>query len=486
MKKRILSLVLVAILVFALTPQTSAASEGPTFAPATTVEQRIDEIKRMADKYSHTSKYILESQASSKATTVDGLISRWVRGTKGSFNDIFSQLATSVHEEYHGFQFVAAGSRQLVDNRETTISYSRSSIVKTENATGNLPENKRTFRWDTYVSPNAAASSNVYGAYGLLDELSAYYYDCRAVTDCVEYLLEYINKNGFSHELVSGYFTSTVNDVVAFHEFTYWTLEYLLYLKEHHPSNYNAIMDNAQYRDSFVYFHNNFSKMEEDVLPKNKEMIFNYLRGKGIGVRETADAIWLGDIGIGTDVYTNDIATVKNVMREAKYIAMLNELLSRPSPAPSPPPTSTSAPAGQTATPSAWTVSVDGGAAIACDAYSIGGNNYFKFRDLAMMLNGTDKQFDFEVGAAIINLLSGNAYTPVGGELAPGDGQSRTTAPSRYHFALDGKAVELTAYVMGGNNYVRLRDVLRLLDVGVGFDTAKREIYLDTLKPYAD
>ena len=53
------------------------------------------------------------------------------------------------------------------------------------------------------------------------------------------------------------------------------------------------------------------------------------------------------------------------------------------------------------------------------EAYTINGNNYFKLRDIAMVLNGTKKQF--EVGYSkeknAIYMTSQTPYTPVGGEM---------------------------------------------------------------------
>lgn len=59
------------------------------------------------------------------------------------------------------------------------------------------------------------------------------------------------------------------------------------------------------------------------------------------------------------------------------------------------------------------------------EAYNINGNNYFKLRDLAMIVSGTDKQFDVAWGFSPafnkyitgINLTKGSAYTVVGGEM---------------------------------------------------------------------
>ena len=61
-----------------------------------------------------------------------------------------------------------------------------------------------------------------------------------------------------------------------------------------------------------------------------------------------------------------------------------------------------------------------------------------------------------------------------------------TTAPTTFSFTLDGQPIMLTAYMIAGSNYVRLRDVLQLFDVNVGFDPDLREIYIDTTKAYAD
>ena len=144
------------------------------------------------------------------------------------------------------------------------------------------------------------------------------------------------------------------------------------------------------------------------------------------------------------------------------------------------------APTQQTAAPTASTVLVNG-ADTAFDAYLIGGNNYFKLRDLAYVLNGTEKQFNvgWDGDADAITLTSGEAYTPVGGELEPsivtGDRDADPTTSAIY---LDGELADFTAYLIGGNNYFRLRDVMQAFDVYVGWDGATSTITLDTSRGY--
>jgi hypothetical protein len=124
-----------------------------------------------------------------------------------------------------------------------------------------------------------------------------------------------------------------------------------------------------------------------------------------------------------------------------------------------------------TATPTASSVFVNGGD-VAFDAYLIGGNNFFKLRDLAYILSGSEKQFNVEWDGdrnAII-LTSGEAYAVVGGEMIPSAEEGvRTPAPTSSTIYLDGEIVEFTAYLIGGNNYFRLRDVGEALDFNVSW-----------------
>lgn len=138
-----------------------------------------------------------------------------------------------------------------------------------------------------------------------------------------------------------------------------------------------------------------------------------------------------------------------------------------------------------TATPTASKVFVNG-KDIAFDAYNIAGNNYFKLRDLAYILSGTEKQFEVSWDGAknAISLTSGKAYTPVGGEMTgKGDG-SKTPAMTSSKIYLDGIEITLSAFNINGNNYFKLRDVMQIFNVYVGWDGTTNTITLDTSKGY--
>ena len=110
------------------------------------------------------------------------------------------------------------------------------------------------------------------------------------------------------------------------------------------------------------------------------------------------------------------------------------------------------------------------------DIYNISGKNYFKLRDLAMLLNGTPAQFsvDFDTENSIVYVTPGEAYTPVGGELAAGEDRSASCVESRWTLRIAGGNVDIAAYNMGGNNYFQLRQLGEILGFEVDYDEASR------------
>jgi hypothetical protein len=137
------------------------------------------------------------------------------------------------------------------------------------------------------------------------------------------------------------------------------------------------------------------------------------------------------------------------------------------------------------AKPTASNILVDG-KSVAFDAYNIGGNNYFKLRDLAYTLSGTEKRFEVDwdgVNIAIV-LTSGKPYTSVGGEMTGKGAGDKTPLPTTSKITLNGKNVNFTAYNIDDNNYFKLRDIGQAFDFGVDWDGANNTIIIDTSKGY--
>lgn len=137
------------------------------------------------------------------------------------------------------------------------------------------------------------------------------------------------------------------------------------------------------------------------------------------------------------------------------------------------------------AAPSKSAVLVNG-KEVAFDAYNIKGNNYYKLRDLAFILRGSNVRFEVtwsqDMGAIL--MTSGKNYTPTGGEMEPGSSTSQTGVLNSSKLYLDERAVDLTAYTIHGSNYFKLRDIGELFNFSVEWDGANEKVIMDTSRPY--
>lgn len=140
-----------------------------------------------------------------------------------------------------------------------------------------------------------------------------------------------------------------------------------------------------------------------------------------------------------------------------------------------------------TAAPTKSAVLING-KSVAFEAYNINNSNYFKLRDIAMALNGTVKQFgvnwDSQKNSIVISAKS--VYTAVGGELtSSGNTASLGTAKTTTSLYLNGKAICLTAYNIGGYNYIKLRDMASAINFGIGWNEGTSTISIDTAAGYS-
>lgn len=141
-----------------------------------------------------------------------------------------------------------------------------------------------------------------------------------------------------------------------------------------------------------------------------------------------------------------------------------------------------------TATRTVFSVLVNG-EPTSIEGYMVGGNSYLKLRDLAMILNVTEKQFDlgWDEANSIIILKPGKTYTPVGGELMRLNVTKTIIAKlSSSTILLNGKKSSLISFTSDGSNYYKLRDVSKAIDFGVTWDETKSTIKIDTRVGYSN
>ncbi len=128
-------------------------------------------------------------------------------------------------------------------------------------------------------------------------------------------------------------------------------------------------------------------------------------------------------------------------------------------------------------------VAVDG-AQKKFEVYNIDGNNYFKLRDIASVLNGTGSQFsvNFNSEKNLIEVSKGKAYNSVGGEMVVGADKSASAKESPQKIMIDNESKELKAFNIGDNNFFKLRDLGTELNFGVDFDSANSRVLITSVK----
>lgn len=141
----------------------------------------------------------------------------------------------------------------------------------------------------------------------------------------------------------------------------------------------------------------------------------------------------------------------------------------------------------QTAEPSPHAIYVDGTKANVA-AYEINDNNYFKLRDIAAIVNGSEKQFEvsWNNDAQRIDLTSGKAYTIVGGELGAIGSASKKAESSTAVVYKDNTKMDYTGYNIDDNNYYKLRDVCESFNIGIKWDGANQRVDILTDESYVD
>lgn len=129
------------------------------------------------------------------------------------------------------------------------------------------------------------------------------------------------------------------------------------------------------------------------------------------------------------------------------------------------------------------TVILVDGAAQEIYPYNIDGNNYFKLRDMAAVLAGTDKSFavEWDESKNAINLNTSNAYVLGENDLQfPAGALTAAAELSPVVLYCNGAELTIDAYNIDGNNYFKLRDIGEAVGFAVNWDEATQLMQIDT------
>jgi hypothetical protein len=300
----------------------------------------VQNIDKALLRYSPESIRILDDVAKARRVTRKYLISTWYYPLGNDEMDtFFNTLDTAVHENTHMFtslnMITSSGRLQeqyLIDGSIIRIQHG-DQLIKTETVTGSLPARLRSFRWKTYVAPNADPSANQHGIYGLLNEFNAYYRGLKAVYECYPYLADI---KGFEDSNVAiAYISALATDgsaLGAFFEFKYWSLLYLLQLKEKNPTQYKEIINNQNFFKVFFYVHDHFEELVETMVPLRVDEFINNLNDNGVmaslekRANEINFTIRYGSSARFVPLRNNAVNQIRSELKQTKYTSLLNEL----------------------------------------------------------------------------------------------------------------------------------------------------------------
>lgn len=131
--------------------------------------------------------------------------------------------------------------------------------------------------------------------------------------------------------------------------------------------------------------------------------------------------------------------------------------------------------------PSTHKVQVNG-EAVSPQAYNIDGYNYFKLRDVAYLLSGTTASFNVTWDSAknAVNLISGEGYTAVGGEMTVASSATLRVQESTSRVLLDGSGIALKGYNINGNNYYKIADLSTAMGFTAAYEHATQTVQIRT------
>lgn len=143
-------------------------------------------------------------------------------------------------------------------------------------------------------------------------------------------------------------------------------------------------------------------------------------------------------------------------------------------------------PQSSTGIPTPATVKING-KEVAFDAYNINGNNFFKLRDLAYSINGTAKKFaiGWDNSLKAVNMTTGSSYKANGSEMSAQGTTSQKADITNSVLYLNKTRIYPLTYIIKNNNYVKLQDWAKAMDIKISYDNTKKLITVDTSQGYS-
>lgn len=317
MKKQLLAILLILCLALTLMPFGAAAVENAV--PGLSSEINYNNAMAILKAYDTDGYYLV-----SYLTEEQNLVELYLGGSSSNADG----LDTVVHEFYHGYSFqkptgwnteaiYLGGQKDILVDQNSDVS-----IFPTETWAETLPQNLRTFRFDTYVAKGSDPTANLDGPYGLLNEFTAY---CWGMHNQLA-LFAYYKSQGNSMDVWSAFLSNCSNDRQAYAEFRFWTLGYLDYAKSHNPAVYEHFMNNENYLKAYLTIKGMFES-QIGAFDDRCNDIIALAAADGVSAYFEDEYFVIGYQGIGLNV--KEYQTLMQELSKSKYQDIENAMRAR-------------------------------------------------------------------------------------------------------------------------------------------------------------
>lgn len=285
-----------------------AASGIPDLHDKVTVENAVN----LLSAYDPDGAYILQYNKKEK----DKMLSYWHDGKLAG-----DGINTAVHELCHSYSFYEGdfGNEAIYIGDKQSIIVDYTPVFSSRETASSVPEELRTFRYDYIAGDDEKLSSQVNGPYGLLNELTAYYWG----TNTSVKLFDYYKTQSPTIDEWFDCITAATSSYYAYAEFRFFILHYLLYARDNHPEVYQDILSNDNFRLAFTTIDKKFEKLVEQMFSGIEE-IKEIVSRSGVSVKESNDTLWFGNSGYG--IFTEDYHLLMSEMEKSEYQEMLDLL----------------------------------------------------------------------------------------------------------------------------------------------------------------
>ena len=110
--------------------------------------------------------------------------------------------------------------------------------------------------------------------------------------------------------------------------------------------------------------------------------------------------------------------------------------------------------------------------------YTVNDSNYFKVRDIAMLLRNTPAKFNVSWDGSLnaIMIDTQEDYVAIGGELSSDVEQDMKVVENDTPIYVDGRRTAITAYNINGSSYFKIRDIADAAGFEIQWDGGSQTI----------